>query len=130
MQSITVIGHATVWFNVTRDSRFFKWNKEAELVQSRYFVQHHVEVQCKLGDPWLMLLAEEMFRQGNADYRINGKTERSISVGDVIEIRVTGLGTEAMACEPFGFEQINLFDWFLPSTEARRRRAHEGELVG
>lgn len=129
-QPVSVIGRATVFFNVTHGSRFFEWTAEAEMVRSRYFREHRLEVSCRPDEPWLFALAEAMYAQGNADNRINGRTERSISVGDVVEISVPGLGTEALVCETFGFRVLPRPTWWAPSAQARRRDGQAGELIG
>ena len=59
---------------------------------------------------------EDIFRQANMDTRPNGRTERSLSVGDVIEIdgafsfMVRNVGFEAVSRVPFANVVENLRD--------------------
>lgn len=106
----------TVWFNETRGSRFVQWSPRDHMVRSAYYRDHHVTVDVPEGEPWIYTVLDEMFLQGNADYRINGRNERSISVGDVIEVTVDGAATAIFACASFGWERVSAYDW-----EASRR---------
>ena len=53
--------------------------------------------------------AEEVFRQLNHDYRPNGRTERSLSVGDVVRVESfdsAGFHTTRFACDERGWRIV------------------------
>jgi hypothetical protein len=102
--------HATVYFNETRGLRFERWAREARMVKSAFYDQHRIEVED--GPNEIERLADAMYSQGNAEVRINGATERSISVGDVIVLEHPNRTSDVLAVERMGYRAIPLTEWY------------------
>lgn len=94
---------ATVLFNASRN-RFFGFEAGDRMVKSHLFVGHPVS------DDTFTNMAEQVFMDGNRDDRINGATETSVSVGDVILLH-TRDGDIPMAVASDGFVMLSPEDW-------------------
>ena len=101
---------ASVYFNAT--SRFDPFRPGDTLVPSRVFKDYDTRIEV-LGIPFadqLDTLAESIFIIGNMDARPNGRTERSVSVGDVVVVH-TPDGDIPMAVERIGYRRLEPDEW-------------------
>ncbi len=95
-------------FNIDRESMFDGFGPTSALVASRHVAQ--------------VTSVEESFAYFNADNRPNGRDERSLSVGDVVQVAGATGGFTFFAVKPCGFEQVTR----LAVIKALRRKGTAG----
>ncbi len=95
-----------VFFNETHGHRFFQYHEGDELKPSELNTHFALEHEGQSHHDLALDACDQVFGLMNADNRPNGKTERSLSVGDVIALEDEEGKLYVYAVESVGFKKL------------------------